>query len=52
MMVISRRIQQLETQIITLEYRINSLDILSTESCLQQRLNNMARFLSFGKGKK
>ncbi|OSX91570.1 Rha family transcriptional regulator [Bacillus mycoides] len=47
---ILRRIQQLETEIKTLEYRINSLDTLSTESCLQQRLNKMIRLLALREG--
>ncbi|KFM95199.1 Rha family transcriptional regulator [Bacillus clarus] len=49
-MKVLHRIQQLETEVKTLEHRINSLDTLSTESCLQQRLNKMIRLLAFSEG--
>ncbi|KEK24732.1 Rha family transcriptional regulator [Bacillus gaemokensis] len=43
-------IQQLEKQVRTVEHRINSLDTLNTESCLQQRLNKMIQLLALNEG--
>ncbi|MED4653067.1 Rha family transcriptional regulator [Bacillus pseudomycoides] len=44
------RIQQLEKKVINVEHRINSLDTLNIESCLQQRLNKMIQRLAFSEG--
>ncbi|PEJ28460.1 Rha family transcriptional regulator [Bacillus pseudomycoides] len=41
------RIQQLEKEVKTVEHHSNILDTLSTESCLQQRLNKMIQLLAF-----